>query len=325
MRLIMMGTGPFAVPTFESLLASDHEVIALITRPSVTVQTRGKPKAAPNPMRNVAEQRNIRVWDPADVNNSDSRQVLASLNPDLFVVCDYGQILSPETLLISPLGGINLHGSLLPKYRGAAPVNWAIWKGESETGVTVLHMTPKLDAGPSLVQVTTQIGPDETAHELETRLAKLGIEPVHQALAMLTHWDRKCAMGHAQDPSLATRARRLKKTDGLADWNQPAEQVYRQFRAVQPWPGFFTYWQSSGREPVRLSLQRISIVHLADERALQGSLVPGTVAGTNDGRMVVAASSGAIAIHNLQSAGSRLMDTAEFLRGHAIKPGDVMG
>ena len=166
MRLVMMGTGPFAVPTLESLLDSSHEVVALVTRPSVAAQTRGKTKAPPNPMRELAESRGLPVLDPVNVNEDSFRPALIALRPELLVVCDYGQILSPAALSVAPLGGINLHGSLLPKYRGAAPVQWAIWRGEQETGVTVIHMTPRLDAGPNLAQLTTAIGPAETAAEL---------------------------------------------------------------------------------------------------------------------------------------------------------------
>ena len=146
MRIVVMGTGGFAVPTFQSLANSDHEVLALITRPP-----HGR-KPPPNPMRLAAEALGIPVEMPASVNSPQAREYLTQLAGDLFVVCDYGQILSDETLALARLGGVNLHGSLLPAYRGAAPVNWAIYDGCTETGVTIIHMTPRLDAGPCLVQ-----------------------------------------------------------------------------------------------------------------------------------------------------------------------------
>jgi methionyl-tRNA formyltransferase len=322
MRIVMMGTGPFAVPTFESLLNSQHQVAALITRPSAQLQTRGKTKTAPNPMRDVAVRHGIAVFDPQDVNSLETRKILTELTPELFVVCDYGQILSSETLAIARGGGINLHGSLLPKYRGAAPVNWAIWKGERETGVTVLHMTPKLDAGPSLVQATLEIGADETADQLESRLAKLGVQPVHDAIQMLTGWDGQSALGESQDPSQATKARRLRKNDGLANWSQPAEHVYRQYRAVQRWPGFFTHWQPMGRDPVRIILEKITLGELADHPPSNTTSLPGTILRIDPHALIVATSIGTISIHRLQLAGGRAMDAAAFVCGNPIQVGD---
>src|SRR5262245_28148152 len=133
MRLLVFGTGPFAVPTFQSLLASPHEIAALVTRP--TPPAKGREKSPPNPMRDEAEQRGVSVFAPASINSDEGRQIVQSLSPDLLVVCDYGQILSADVLALAPLGGINLHASLLPKYRGAAPIQWALLNGETETGV----------------------------------------------------------------------------------------------------------------------------------------------------------------------------------------------
>ena len=208
MRIVMMGTGPFAVPTFESLFESIHDVAVVVTRP--THQRRSRSKAPHNPMRESAEARGVEVLAPEDVNSEVARKQLESLRADLFVVCDYGQILTSDALSIPPLGGINLHGSLLPKYRGAAPVHWAIMNGDEQTGVTVIHMTPKLDGGPALAERTTPIGANETTEELEPRLAILGVEPVHEAIALLADWDRESPIGVLQDPTLACRAPRLR-------------------------------------------------------------------------------------------------------------------
>ena len=165
MRLILMGTGPFAVPSFQSLLHSRHQVVAVVTRP--VPPARGRRKGPVNPVREMELNKHVPILDPPDVNAAAPRSQLAKFEADVLVVCDYGQILSVETLAVARLGGINLHGSLLPKYRGAAPVNWAIWHGEKETGVTVIHMTPRLDAGPCLAKQQTPIGPNEDAEQLE--------------------------------------------------------------------------------------------------------------------------------------------------------------
>src|SRR5215831_5886852 len=210
-RIVVMGTGPFAVPMFEAILNSPHRVLALVTRPDRPSHRRDKSPV--NPMREVARSRGMEVFEPESINSAESQQWLREREADLFVVCDYGQILSRETLSLARLGGINLHASLLPKYRGAAPINWAIYYGETETGVTVIHMTPQLDAGPALVQGLVAIEPAETAPQLEARLAKLGAGSVLEAIAKLTSGESD--RGIVQDPKLATKAPRLKKENGL--------------------------------------------------------------------------------------------------------------
>jgi methionyl-tRNA formyltransferase len=196
MRLVMMGTGPFAVPTFRALVASPHDVAALVTRPA-----RGKTRSSgppDNPMRAAADELGIVVYEPENVNQTESVELLQSLQADLLVVCDYGQILRPSALATAARGGINLHGSLLPRHRGAAPVQWALICGDEETGVTVIHMTPQLDAGPCLVQVRTPIRADEDAQALEARLAEMGVDAVRDALDLLADWDGTSPLGWFQ-------------------------------------------------------------------------------------------------------------------------------
>lgn len=319
MRLVMMGTGPFAVPTFASLLDSSHVVCALVTRPAVIGQTRGKTQTPPNPMRELAESRGVPVLAPDSVNDESSRRALEALGVDLYVVCDYGQILSAETLAVAPLGGINLHGSLLPKYRGAAPIQWALWHGEQETGVTVIHMDPRLDAGPCLVQCSTLIGPTETAVDLEPRLAQLGVGPVHQALELLSGWDGTSPLGKLQDPAQATRAPRLKKRDGEVDWTRAAADIFCQFRAVQPWPGLFTYYFRPSGEPLRVILEQVAAV------PTQLSHLPGFLAPSDGQGFLVATGRDALRVSRLQPAGKRAMDAAEFLRGYPLHAGARFG
>jgi len=314
----MMGTGPFAVPTFESLIASSQDVVVLVTRPQPPVRTRGKPPA--NPMREAAARHAIEVLAPDDVNSETARAQLAALRPDLFVVCDFGQILSPATLAVTPLGGINLHGSLLPKYRGAAPVQWAVWHGDAETGVSVIHMTPKLDGGPCLVVRSTAIAEDETAAELEPRLSRLGVEPVHEAIGMLGAWDRTSPLGTLQDPSLASRAPRLKKSDGEIDWTRTARQIQNQIRAFKPWPGSFTHWRRAGGEPVRMIIDRA--IHGADSTSDAAS---GAIVGIDDAGLHVATGAGVLVIQAVQPAGKRLMEIGPFLHGHPVAVGDQLG
>jgi methionyl-tRNA formyltransferase len=316
MRIVVLGTGPFAVPMFESLLDSKHEVLALITRPTPPAKARDKSPA--NPMREAAEKRSLEVDVPASMNSEEGRSLLERLAPELLVVCDYGQILAADVLAIAPLGGINLHASLLPKYRGAAPIQWALLQGETETGVTVIHMTPRLDSGPILSARTTLIGPDETHPELEARLAHLGIEPVHDAIEQLSDWDGQSPIGTPQDASLASKAPRLKKEHGAVDWAKTAEQIRNQVRALKPWPGTYTFWKRQGQEPLRLVMDRASVISgPADE--------PGRVVLADGKQLVVATGEHCVSIDEVAPAGKRHMSVEEFLRGYRVREGDAFG
>jgi methionyl-tRNA formyltransferase len=318
----MLGTGPFAMPAFAALFDAGHDVPALITRP--TPPAKGRHKGPLNPMRDLAESRGISVLAPESINTPDARQQLAELMPEVLVVCDYGQILSRESLAVAPLGGINLHGSLLPKYRGAAPVQWAIWNGDTETGVSVIHMSPRLDGGPILAVRSTPIGPDETTPELESRLSTLGVEAVLEAIAILQAWDRSSPIGMPQDPQLATKAPRLTKQDGAVDWSHSAERIRNQVRALTPWPGTYTHWLGQG-EPLRLILERVRIVEHTGQQVGGLHSEPGEVTISHGDQLVIATGDGTLAIEKLQPAGKRVMDASEFLRGHPLKPGDRLG
>jgi methionyl-tRNA formyltransferase len=318
MRLVLMGTGPFAVPAYQSLLESDHDVAAIFTRPVPAGTSRRK--FAENPVLDLAVGAGVPRFAPEDINLPCVHEDLRRLAPELLVVCDFGQILSADTLSIAPLGGINLHGSLLPKYRGAAPINWALWAGETETGVTVIHMTPGLDAGPCLTSARTTIGPREDAVQLEPRLAQLGIRPVHEAIAMLAQWDRCEPLGEMQDPASVSKARRLKKSDGRVDWTRSARHIFNQVRALKPWPTTYTVW-NSGKRSVRLILNGVAV---ASESTVD-DVQPGTVVQCDKRHLVVATGAGLLGLEEVQPAGKRAMEIAEFLRGHRIAEGDRFG
>ena len=253
MRLLMLGTGPFAVPTFRALYDTRHAMAALVTAPLRT--HRGRPVEPISSIRDVAQQHGTPIFDPEDVNAPEAVARLAAFGADLLVACDYGQILAPATLATARRGGVNLHASLLPKYRGAAPINWAIYHGETETGVTVIHMTPQIDAGPCIAQARAAIDPDETAAELEARLAELGARLVCETIDLL---EAGRAQPLPQDPALASKAPRLKKTDGLIDWTRPAAAIKNHVRAMEPWPKTYTFWHRPDGPPVRLILGPVS-------------------------------------------------------------------
>ncbi len=313
MRLLMMGTGPFAVPTFLALYEARHEIVALVTSPLRT--HRGRPVEPISSIRDIAAEHGTPIFDPDDINSPDSLARLAGFAADLMVVCDYGQILSPAALTAARLGGVNLHASLLPKYRGAAPINWAIYHGETETGATVIGMTPRLDAGPCLAQTRTAIAPDETAAELEVRLSAIGAKLVCDTIERMVSGDIEPI---AQDPALASRAPRLKKTDGAIDWTRTAVEIKNQIRALEPWPKTYTFWRRPDGPPVRLILGPASVV--GNCRAVAGLVLE--AAGD---RLLIAAGDGAVLPASVQPSGKRMMPVGEFLRGHHIRPGDRFG
>jgi methionyl-tRNA formyltransferase len=328
LRIVMLATGPFAVPTFRALLEPRecYQLLALFTRPDREAHTRDKQQPAAHLMRAMAAALDLPIFAPEDINSPDAHTELTKLAADLLIVCDYGQILSRETLALARLGGINLHGSLLPKYRGAAPIQWAIYHGETETGVSVIHMTPRLDAGPCLVQKSTPIDPNETAMDLEPRLAELGAPAVLEAIDLLESGGAGAAL--PQDPKLASKAPRLKKIDGLVDWSRAAPQIRSQVRAFQPWPKTYTFWRRTEGEPVRLILEDVAVV--AEEvvkMTLGGELrpPPGTAISVDKQALMIVCGQGAILPQIVQPAGKRAMSIGEFLRGHPVQEGERFG
>ncbi len=329
MRIVMMGTGPFAVPTFRKLLDSPHDVRALVTRPAPPPVPGRRATAPPNPMREVAEAAQLEIIAPVSINEPEAIDQLRAYEADLFVVCDYGQILSPTALGAAKLGGINLHASLLPKYRGAAPIHWAIYRGEAETGVTVIHMTPQLDAGPCVVQTSTPIGPEEDCGQLEARLAEMGVEAVMEAIEQLERWDGQTPLGQIQPKGQATKAPRLQKADGWVDWKQSATQIARQIRAFHPWPGTFTAWQRAS-QPMRLLILKAVAEsdstgsdHSASPQA-GGSQEPGTVVRVDGEHAWIRCGEGLLRLDEVQPAGKTRQSVAQFLRGYPLAAGDQM-
>ncbi len=303
LRIAMLGTGDFAVPTFERLAASRHEVIALITQPDRPQGRKGE--IIPSRIKLAAQARGVAVEQPESINAPEGLDLVKRLAPDLLVTAAYGQILSGDVLSVPPLGGINLHGSILPRYRGAAPVARAIEHGEAETGVTVIRMTPRVDAGGMLSFARTPIGPDETAGELEDRLALLGAPLVLDAIEALV---AGTATILPQDASAVTKAPKLKKDDGRIDWSRPASTIHNLVRAMQPWPVASTGWERAPGTVVRL------IVH---ETRVQGATgEAGLVVEARGDRLVVAAGSGAVRLVRVQLEGKKVMGAEEFLRGY---------
>jgi len=312
MKLLFCGSPAFAVPSLRRLHRAGHRIELVVTRPDRPRGRSGRP--VPTPVKQTAAELGLPVFEPESINAPESVARLRHTGPELGVVVAYGELLSAEVLCSASGGFLNLHASLLPAYRGAAPVNWAIIRGESVTGVSIIRMVPRLDAGPILAQSHTPIGPDETAGELAERLATLGAE-------LLADVVNKIASGAeieqrtqpARAPSLAPK---LTKRDGRIDWSLTAQQIRNRVRGMTPWPGAFCELRSCGRR-LRVILLR---VELAEGRPGTRQ-PPGTVLAVGREGILVQAGEGAVRITELKPAGRRAMRAEDFLRGHAVEAG----
>lgn len=332
-----MGTGPFAVPTSQRLLEDGHNIPLVVTRPLTNPTAK---KLPPRPMYDWATSAALPIFEPESINTPEAISKLRETDADLFFVCDYGQILSNDCLGAARLGGINLHGSILPRHRGAAPVQWSLLRGDAEAGVTVIHMTPRLDAGPAITVAALPIKEDETAAELEPRLSELGVQATVDAIEKLSHWDGESTLGEVQDKALVSKAPRFSKKDGQLDFRLGADYLSRLIRACQPWPSTFAelYWpaqEGSKEKKLRLLIRGArhcsalpESIGLAAEpgavtvvplESLQDSAKsyaewPSQWAQT----VAVRCGAGILLLAAVQPAGKREMAVSEFLRGHPI-------
>ena len=321
-RLVLMGTGPFAVPAFEALCEAGHEIAMVVTRPAVLNRSRKGPP--PSPVRDFAARHGFVLFDPESINTPESITRLAAEHASLLVVCDYGQILSSDALATTPLGGINLHGSLLPAYRGAAPVQWAVLNGDEFAGVSIIHMTPRLDGGPVLATAKIPIASNDTSGSLEAKLATLGIEPTLASVELLGQWDRVATIGMPQDKSLVSRAPRLSKLSGQIDWSRSAVEIDRHVRGMQPWPGAYTdVVISAGRSPIRNAVRAVTL----ENGPAPMNVSPGTLIDDHSLRIATGPelSPGVIRIDRLQPAGRTEVAAQEFIRGQRIRSGAKFG
>lgn len=302
-----MGTGTFAIPSFQGLIESDHDVVGLVTQPDRT--GRGHHQHV-NEMKETALRHNIDVFQPQAVNSPDSLDRLRQFAADIFVVAAYGQILSPELLHIPPMGAINLHGSLLPKYRGAAPVQYAVLNGEQETGVTIFQIEPKLDAGPILGVVKTEIGVKETSGELHDRLAELAT-PL--TLEVLQGLESGTLQKIGQEPTAVSKAPKIRKEQGLIDWSKTSEEISWHVFGMQPWPMAFTFLDRQQGKTIRLLILDVTKLDDVEADQLQ-KLSPGQIR-QQDQRLFVRSGNGGVEVLVVKPDGKRAMTADEFLRG----------
>lgn len=308
-RIVFMGTPDFAVPALEALHQSRHEVAAVVTRPD-RPKGRGR-KLMPPPVKVTAQALGYEVAQPGCIHQPECLSFLATLKPDLFVVIAFGRLLKPHHFAIPSQGVINVHASLLPRYRGPAPIQWSIINGDQETGVTTMMMVEELDAGDILLQARTPIGKNETAASLHDRLATMGAALLVDTLDRLAD---NALQPVAQDPALVTYAPKLRKKDGRIQWDQPTSAIDAFVRGMTPWPGAFTFLGDT-----RLKIFKVQPALLPQPAP------PGTVLAGFSNEIRVATGDGALTIREIQSASSRRMATEEFLKGTNIIPGTQLG
>jgi len=305
LSLVFMGTPDFAVPTLRRLAAAGHRVPLVISQPD-RPQGRGR-RLVPTPVKAAAMELGLPVEQPASVNTLEMLDRIRALRPDAVVVAAFGQILKEALLALPPLGCLNVHGSLLPRYRGPAPIAWAIIDGEARTGITTMRMDKGLDTGDMLLARAIPIDDHDTADTLHDRLAELGAEVLLETLAGLA---AGTLTPRPQDHARATYARLLKKADGLVDWTRPAPVLERFIRGMTSWPGAFTFWGSE-----RIKIFRTQPVP-ADAPA-----PPGTVVSRFPGDLVVQTGAGGLSLLELQLASGRRLPVETFLQGHPVPPG----
>lgn len=304
-----MGTPEFAVSVLAALLDAGHEVAAAYCQPDKPAG-RGQ-LLEPPPVKAYAAKRGLSVLQPPTLRSPEAQAELAALKPDAIVVAAYGKLLPPEVLAIPPLGCLNIHPSLVPKYRGPSPVASAILNGDAVTGVTIMKLDEGMDSGPILSQREISIGPDETADTLTMRLFVMGAALLVEALPAVARGE---AIFRPQDKTQATLTRKLSKEDGLVDWSRPAMHIARQVRAYHPWPGTYTQWNR----------KQLKVIEAVAERAGTDG-VPGQVLGLSGSGVGVATGEGVLRVARLQEEGRRAVSAKEFLAGHPDFVGVSLG
>ena len=306
MRVIFFGTPDFAVPSLELLLESGEEIAAVVTQPD-RARGRGR-RFLPSPVKEFALSRGLHVTQPATTRSGAFAEELSQISPDVIVVVAYGRILPPSILKLPPLGCINVHASLLPKYRGAAPIQWAIMNGEKKTGVTTMLMDEGLDTGDILLQDETEISSDDNAATLGRRLSRMGAPLLCSTLEGLQNGSIR---PHPQEgePSFAPP---LKKEDGMIDWSLPAERLFNFVRGTYPWPGAYFSFQG----------ERIIIVRASGATG-DCNCTPGTVVEMSSGAVSVCTGRGMLGVLDLKPQGKKVMSAGAFMRGRHAKEGVV--
>jgi len=309
-RLVFMGTPDFALPTLKALIHQGHHILSVVTQPD-RPKGRGKKMTAP-PVKLMAIEQGIEVLQPERASEAFFCEQIERMEPDLIIVVAFGQILKKRLLTIPKWGVINIHGSLLPRYRGAAPIQWAILNDDTKTGLTVMRMDEGLDTGPILFQEEVPILDDETAGSLHDRLALRAGALIIEALNRMSE---NAVEETPQDDAAVTYAPKIEKKMSVIDWKQPAPDVSALIRALDPLPGAFTTWQDK-------------IIKMFSSRAIEvGRLdvIPGRVAGLGEGGLVVESGQGAVEVGEMQYPGKKRLSAKKFLQGFSLPGGTILG
>jgi methionyl-tRNA formyltransferase len=308
MRIVFMGTPEFAIPSLTALLEHKYNLVAVITAPD-TPKGRGQ-KLSSSPVKDFALRHGLQVLQPVSLRAPEFIDRLRELSPDLIVVVAF-RILPREVFELPKFGSINLHASLLPKYRGAAPINWAIMKGETETGVTTFFLKEKVDTGNIILQARTRVGEDETAGELRHRLAAIGGEIVLQTVRLI---ELGKANPRAQDESLASPAPKIERGMCLIDWARSRDEVHNLIRGLSPDPCAFTFHNG-----------KLLNIYRSRRVEFKGAVNPGEVVARTKNELLIGTGDGALALEEVQIEGKKRMKIEEFLRGYRIEKGDRLG
>lgn len=312
MNIIFFGSSQFAVSSLKALLETGQNISCVVTQPD-RKKGRGLHLEG-TPVKSCAKNAGLEVYQPHKINTTDSIRFLKGFNADLFIVIAYGQILSSNVLGIPKIFAVNAHASILPKYRGAAPINWVLICGEKSTGVTLMKMTEKMDAGPVIARKEIEVLEADTAITLEEKLAILAAGTLIESLDSIEK--KTCALT-PQDEARASLAPKLKKEDGLINWNKPAQDIYNLVRGCIVWPGAFTYCNGK-----LLKIFKAKVIGLLGN---QGIRQPGEIVIVSKEGIVVAAGKDNLVIEELQIEGKKRMEAEEFISGHKISPGDRLG
>jgi methionyl-tRNA formyltransferase len=312
MNIVFFGSANFSVPSLKALLAGGHRISCVLTQPD-RQKGRGL-QIAETAVKKMAKDATLNIYQPPHVNTDEVIKFLKTLSPDLFVVVAYGQILSQEILDIPKIFSINAHASLLPRYRGAAPINWSIINGDSKTGITIIKMIDKMDAGPIISQETLDISEDDTSVTLEEKLSSLAAQFLLDAIKSIENKDYHLT---AQDETKVSLAPKLKKEDGQINWNKSAQDICNLIRGVLPWPGAFTYYNGK-----LLKIYRAEVIRLPGHSVIRS---PAQIIEISKEGIVVSVAQDNLIIEELQIEGKKRMDVKEFIAGHKICVGDILG
>lgn len=305
MKIVFMGTPEFSIPSLEAIESEGHELIGVVTQPD-RPKGRGK-HMSPPPVKEWALERGVKVYQPKKARDEEFIAQLEGLDPDLIVTAAYGQILPKKILGIPPLGCINVHGSLLPKYRGASPIQQAIMDGETKTGITIMYMDVGMDTGDIILQREIPIYPEENCESLHDRLAQLGGLALRESLRLFAQGRPE---GVPQSHEEATYCQKIDKSMGQIDWNMDIDSIKNHVRALTPWPGAYTYIDG-----MRLKVWEVGQREYWEE----DGIIPGQVVyGDEEHGLVITGSNGTIRLSRIQAPGKRVMEDVEFLRGNRL-------